>query len=243
MLCLNSLIIFLCYLYREVLQRIHIVLKQIMVKAVSFVFMSCLLVSVVQAAPAKPRDIIESATSALIKELQAEREANTLSPEVIQGLASKLLIPHLDLTKISRLVLGKYWRRASKEQKTQFQKLFISMLMQTYTTALNENIDIALTRKVNYLPMTKDSSKVNDLTVRTEINSTTGKPVPVNYRLHLKKDGWKIYDVTVAGISLVVTYRNNFSSEIRRGGLDKLITRLASHNDKRAQASLINLKN
>jgi phospholipid transport system substrate-binding protein len=214
-----------------------------MIKAVSFVFMTCLLVSVVQAAPAKPKDIIESATSALIKELQAKREANKLSPQVIQGLAQKLLLPHLDLKKVSRLVLGKYWRRANKEQKAKFQKLFIAMLMQTYTTALSENIDTALTRKVNYLPMTRDSSKVDDLTVRTEINSTTGKPVPVNYRLHLKKDKWKIYDVTVAGISLVITYRNNFSSEIRRGGLDKLIARLASHNDKRAQAAQINFKN
>lgn len=214
-----------------------------MIKAVSLVFLTCFLVSVVQAAPAKPRDIIESATSALIEELQAEREAKTLSPKAIQALAQKLLIPHLDLTKVSRLVLGKYWRRASSEQKEKFQELFITMLMNTYTTALAENIDVALTRKVNYLPMTTDSSIVDNITVRTEINSTTGKPVPINYRLHLKKDKWKIYDVTVAGISLVITYRNNFSSEIRRGGLDKLITRLASHNNKRSQAKLINFKN
>ena len=217
--------------------------KQITTKVISLILMTCFLVSVVQAAPAKPKDIIESATSALIKELQAEREAKTLSPEIIQRLAQKLLIPHLDLTKVSRLVLGKYWRRASSEQKEEFQRLFITMLMNTYTTALAENIDAALSHKVNYLPMTTDSSTVNDITVRTQINSSTGKPVPVNYRLHLKKDNWKIYDVTVAGISLIITYRSNFSSEIRRGGLDKLITRLASHNDKRSQAKLINFKN
>ena len=217
--------------------------KQIVTKAVSLLFLASLLASVVQAAPAKPKDIIETATTSFIKELQNVRESKSLSPESIQDLAKRLLLPHLDLTKVSRLVLGKHWRRATNTQKEQFQSLFISMLMQTYATALAENIDIALTRKVNYLPMTEDSGSVDDLTVRTEINSTTGKPVPVNYRLHLKKDGWKIYDVTVAGISLVVTYRNNFASEIRRGGLDNLISRLASHNDKRAEAALINLKN
>ncbi|MDH5435629.1 MAG: ABC transporter substrate-binding protein [Gammaproteobacteria bacterium] len=218
-------------------------LNRIISKTMSIVFLVSLLTATAQAAPAKPQDIIESATSALIKGLQTERDANTLTPESIQNLAQKLLVPHLNLTKISRLVLGKHWRRATSEQKEAFQDLFIVMLMQTYTTALAENIEVALTRKVNYLPMTRDSSVEDDVTVRTEINSTTGKPVPVNYRLHLKKGNWKIYDVTVAGISLVVTYRNNFSSEIRRGGLDKLISRLASHNDKRTQAALTNFKN
>jgi len=179
----------------------------------------------------------------LIKQLQKEKSDNTLSPESIQQMAQELLLPHLDLGKVSRLVLGKHWRKASPEQKKKFQDLFIAMLMKTYTTALAENIDTALTRKITFLPMTEDSSQVDDITVRTEINSTTGKPVPINYRLNISDDHWKIYDVTVAGISLVVTYRNNFAAEIRRGGLEQLIERLANHNEERSQAALINLKN
>lgn len=186
------------------------------------------------AAALGPQEVIVFTTSTMIKRLKDEQDSLRHNIPQIQRMVEEILLPHVDLNRASKLVLGKYWRRASSIQQDRFQQEFVNLLMRTYTTALSENVDLALKHKITYLPL-KSEATDTDVTVRTEINTATSKPVPVNYRLGLRDGVWKVYDVTVAGISLVLTYRKTFASEIRQGSIDNLIARLSTHNKKRQE--------
>jgi phospholipid transport system substrate-binding protein len=69
-----------------------------------------------------------------------------------------------------------------------------------------------------------------DALVRTEVQQPGNKPVPIDYNLEKLESGWKVYDVTVAGISLITNYREQFAQEVRNGGIDGLIQSLAAKN-------------
>ena len=75
--------------------------------------------------------------------------------------------------------------------------------------------------------MQKDGQEA---TVRTEVQQDAGFPIPIDYRMYVKGDAWKVYDVSVDNISLVANYRTSFAQEIRKDGLPKLIARLADRN-------------
>lgn len=181
-----------------------------------------------------PQEIIMSTTSTMIQRLKDEQDTLRHNIPRIQHMVEEVLLPHIDLNRASKLVLGKYWRTASNDQRDRFQHEFVNLLMRTYTTALSENVDLAIKQKINYFPLQMQATDT-DVIVRTEFNTTTSKPVPVNYRLALQDGVWKVYDVTVGGISLVITYRKTFASEISQGGIDKLIARLTEHNQKRRE--------
>ena len=66
--------------------------------------------------------------------------------------------------------------------------------------------------------------------MRTVVNEPGGPPVPIEYRMYLKDAAWKVYDITIDGISLVANYRSSFAAEIRRGGVDRLINTLQARN-------------
>ncbi len=142
-------------------------------------------------------------------------------------LVNDIIEPKLDLEKISRLVLGKYWRKASDEQKAAFQREFKTLLINTYAASFNEFGEWS----VHFLPMSLEP-EVKRTLVKTEIIQPSRPPVAVNYRMALSKEGtWKTYDVMIEGISMVTNYRSSFAKSIRgSGGLDNVIQRLAEKN-------------
>jgi phospholipid transport system substrate-binding protein len=147
-------------------------------------------------------------------------------------MVEELLLPHIDLITASRWVLGKHWRRATKEQKIQFIKHFRGMLLRFYSTALADylNKNTVDENLITFQPVRAETGS-DDVTVRSEVHPPNGQPIPVNYQMHLTRKGWKVYDVSVEGISVVTTYRNSFNEEIRRNGLDQLIARLANKDN------------
>lgn len=138
-----------------------------------------------------------------------------------------ILDSHIDFDRVSMLVLGKYWKDASQEQRAQFQDQFKMLLVRTYTTAFTEYSDWT----INYLPDQAGNS--NDKTiVRTEILQEGAKPISVNYRMLLETSGeWKVYDVMIEGVSLLQNYRTSFTNQIAQtGSIDKLISDLSRRN-------------
>jgi phospholipid transport system substrate-binding protein len=143
------------------------------------------------------------------------------------------VLPHIDFQRIGRWVLGKHWRRANPEQQKRFVEEFRVLLTHTYVTAMVTYLDqiIEKSDNVRYLPM-RSTPDADDVTVRTEILLDNNTKVPVNFSMWSTKGGWKIYDVTVDGISLATTYRSSFSSQISRDGLDTLLVRLEEKNNR-----------
>ncbi|TDY03887.1 MlaC/ttg2D family ABC transporter substrate-binding protein [Thiohalophilus thiocyanatoxydans] len=181
--------------------------------------------------PDKARQILEEVAREMVQATNARRDEIKADPKVVEELVEELLLPHIDLLTASRWVLGKHWRTASKEQKLNFMRHFRGMLLRFYSTALadylSENtVDEDLIR---FQPVRAEADS-DDVTVRSRVHPPGGDSIPVNYHMHLTDKGWKVYDVSVEGVSVITTYRNSFNDEIRRDGLDKLIARLADRD-------------
>lgn len=173
-----------------------------------------------------PQKVIQETSDLLYDIIQKDKDRLDDRDYVFQ-LVNEVLEPRVDLDKVSKLVLGKYWRKATDEQKTQFQKEFKGLLVNTYATAFNEFDEWT----IHFIPMALDPTKKR-LIVKTEIIQPSRPPVAVNYRMAINKTGnWKAYDVIIEGISMVTNYKASFSKTIKKaGGLDKVIQQLAEKN-------------
>ncbi|MCB1948587.1 phospholipid-binding protein MlaC [Nitrosomonas sp.] len=146
--------------------------------------------------------------------------------ERMLDLIEDKILPHFNFTRMTSLAMGKHWSSAAPEQQNVLVKEFKTLLVRTYSNALttyrNETV------KVNPI---RDLGNQIDATVRTVVHQGSGKqPVPIDYSMEKGSDGWKVYDVTVAGVSLVTNYRGSFNSQIRKGGIDGLIKTLSDKN-------------
>lgn len=166
---------------------------------------------------------------AILEEQKAEIEKN---PARVYDLVDDYVLPHFDFHKMSRRALGKHWRNATPEQRERFVQQFQTLLVRTYAIALAQYSD----EKVGYLAP-RERSNGSQISVRTQIIQSGGPAIPINYEMYRKGDEWKVFDVAIDGVSLVINYRSTFSSEVRQKGLDALIERLREHNDKKAQGS------
>ncbi|AGS38670.1 MAG: phospholipid transport system substrate-binding protein [Cycloclasticus pugetii] len=173
-----------------------------------------------------PQQVIQE-TSDLLHDILQKDKSKLDDLDYVFQLVNEVLEPRVDLNKISRLVLGKHWRKASEEQKTSFQKEFKGLLVNTYATAFKEFDEWT----IHFIPMTFDPTDTR-LMVKTEIIQPSRPPVAVNYRMALNKAGeWKAYDVIIEGISMVTNYKASFSKTIKSaGGLDQVIQQLAEKN-------------
>jgi phospholipid transport system substrate-binding protein len=126
---------------------------------------------------------------------------------------------------MTRLAVGANWRQASPEQQKRLTNEFRTLLVQTYAATLTAYRD----QKVNFRPLRMQPDDT-DVVVKSLINQPGGKPVTVDYRMERTDNGWKVYDVIVADLSLVQNYRGTFNSEVQKGGVDGLIKALADKN-------------
>ena len=181
-----------------------------------------------------PKVLLEGVSKDMITALNEHRDRIKQDPAVTQKLIEDILMPHLDFIAASKHVLGKHWDSASREQKIGFIKAFRKLLLRFYSTALTEYLnshDGELDPDIMVFFDPADS-KAKQLIVRSEVQPKSGKPVPVNYQMHMTRKGWKVFDVSVEGVSVITTYKTSFASEIQQNGLDALITSLETRNEK-----------
>lgn len=172
------------------------------------------------------RQLVIDTSTKVLERLRQDRDKLQANPDLIYPLVEDLVLPHFDFERMSIWVLGKNWRLANRQQQQQFTEQFRTLLVRTYAKALLEYTD----QSINYLPFhAEDDAK--RVTVRTEITQPGGVNIPINYSMFLNQDGkWKVYDISVDGVSLVTNYRSSFASEIRQGGIEKLLARLGEMN-------------
>jgi len=179
-----------------------------------------------------PQQLVIDTADQMLSALKANRAELDKNPDLIYDLVKDIVLPHTDFVRMSSWVLGKYWRRASKEQKIRFVRAFRELMVRTYAVALLEYSD----QKIEYVPL-RDDPASGDVTVRTQVIQSGKQPIAINYNLWRRKDEWKVYDIAVDGISLVANYRTSFATEIKEKGLDALISRLEQHNKQSGAAS------
>jgi len=182
--------------------------------------------SVVSLATEAPDELVKRTAEDVLTIVKADKDIQAGNQEKLFALAEEKILPNFTFDKVSRLVLGKNWTKATPDQKTAFQSEFKSLLIRTYATALSKYKN----QTIDYAPL-RMADGAGTATVKTSIVQPGGQPIAVNYTLEKQADAtWKVYDIVIEGVSLVTNYRGQFAQEIRQNGLDSLIKKLADKN-------------
>jgi len=160
-------------------------------------------------------------TRGIVKKLDANIAVYRSNPDQLTAMIKKEVLPFIDFTAMSKLTLGKYWRKASKTQQTRFINAFKEMLIRSYGKAMLKYTGSAI-RAGNSVA----NKKPGYVTVRTIVTPPGRPSIAANYDVRNKSGDWKAYNIQIAGISLITNFRTNFTREVGAKGLDALIARL-----------------
>jgi phospholipid transport system substrate-binding protein len=172
-----------------------------------------------------PDALIRGVTDEVLAAIRADTRVQAADTAAVGALVSSKVLPHFDARRATQIALGKAWREATPDQQERLVREFTKLLVRTYSGALSAYRD----QTVEVLPLRARPADT-DVTVRSRVRQMGAEPVVIEYDMHKMDAGWKVYDVRVAGISLVATYRTSFAEEIRNRGIDGLIGTLAAKN-------------
>ena len=182
-------------------------------------------VSLALAQELAPEQLIQSITDEVFVAMKADQELAAGDKDKVLRLAEQKVLPHIDFEEATRLALSRAWSQASAEQKKKLVTEFRAMLLRTYTNAMSAYAGT----QAKYLP-SRSKAHGAEATVRYQFSRSGGRPLQVAYEMRRTGEGWKIYDISVEGMSLVLTYRTEFDGIIKQEGIEGLIRRLAQKN-------------
>jgi len=173
-----------------------------------------------------PDKLVRSVADDLLKTLRQDPDLRAGNQTKMSQLIEQKVAPHFDFERMTRLAVGRSWRQATPEQQKALIEQFRALLIRSYGAAFSGYQNIVI--EVKPLRVQPDE---DDVQVHSEIKLPGGAPpVKVDYSMYKASADWKVYDVTVEGVSLVTTYRSTFAEEIRQSGIDGLIKSLEEKN-------------
>ena len=192
--------------------------------------LSLLLLLFVAAAPAfaqeaGPDVLVKKVTDEVLTVVRQDKDIQNGHTKKAIALVETKVLPHFNFQHMTALAMGRDWSKATPEQKKHLADEFKTLLVRTYSNFLTPYKN----QTVLYKP-TKLQGSETEVIVKTEIQQPGNKPVQLDYALEKLGDAWKVYDVIVAGISLVTNYRDTFAQEVRANGVDGLVHMLATKN-------------
>ena len=175
-----------------------------------------------------PAQIVQGIADQLATAIDGHRDELKKDREKLISVIDKVFLPHFDLDYASILVLGQHAREATPAQRERFAKAFYNSITHRYAEGL-----LNYTRgRVKVLPFKGDLNDKRTV-VRTQVVLDDGKLVSIDYAFRKGRNGdWKAYDVIIEGISYVTNYRNQVDAEIRKVGIEHLITNLETQGEK-----------
>ena len=166
--------------------------------------------------------LIEQASQQVFQTLREDPERTRNDPDFLYEVVEEIILPIIDFGGVSRLILARHWRTATPEQRERFVNAFRGMLVRTYALQMADHLD----KDIRVLP-NRSNQDERMAQVATEIVMGQGQSnLSVIYSLRPVDGEWKVFDLTVEGLSLVGNFRTNFGAEVERQGLDRLIARL-----------------
>jgi len=172
-----------------------------------------------------PDELVKRVAEDTLSAIRADRDLQAGNPAKVKQLIESKLVPHFDTMRMTALAMGRNWRAAIPEQQKQLTEQFQTLLIRTYSNALTNYRDNTMT----YKPLRMNPGDT-DVVVRTEVTRPGQAAVQIDYSMEKTADGWKAYDVVVAGVSLVTNYREEFNDVVKSSGVDGLIKALADKN-------------
>ena len=172
-----------------------------------------------------PDQLVNKVSNDVLEAIRADKSLQGGDISRINQLVDQKVLPYVDFEKMTRLAVGRGWRQATPEQRTQLVKEFKTLLTYTYSGALTQISD----HKVQLRPF-RNAPTDTDVIVRTQVVASKGDPIQLDYRLEKGDAGWKIYDMNILGVWLIENYRNTFATELNSGGVDALLKSLTERN-------------
>jgi len=172
-----------------------------------------------------PDQLVQKVTEEVLSAIKSDKQLAAGDKQKALKLAEEKVLPYIDFQHATRLAVGRAWNQATPEQKQKLTSEFRSMLVRTYSNGIGAYQGQTL----KVLPA-RGKPDPEDTTVRTQFQRPGGQPLPIDFAMRKTDQGWKVYDITVEGVSLVLTYRSEFDAVVKQEGIDGLIKRLTQKN-------------
>jgi phospholipid transport system substrate-binding protein len=178
-----------------------------------------------------PDALVKKVAEETLVIVRGDQDIRAGNRKKIFDLVDAKVLPYFNFAHMTQLAMGKNWRQATPAQQqtltAEFRALLVNIYASAFTSYKNQTIDVK--------PLKLDPGATNVI-VKSVINQPGGQqPVAVDYSMEKTADGWKVYDVTIEGVRMVMNYRNTFDGEVQKGGIDGLISTLQNKNKMLAQ--------
>ncbi len=176
-----------------------------------------------------PVEITRQTVNDVMTEMKLNETVYSSDRNKLNAMVEQRLLPRFNFNVMTQLAVGRPWSQATPQQKSSLQNEFRNLLVRTYTNVLFGS------RNETTVIRSQNSTTQGDVTIEMEVSSSTGEPVKLTLRMRRGQQDWKVIDVSVNGVSLIVNYRTTFSREISQSGLDGLIQSLIRKNRENSE--------
>jgi phospholipid transport system substrate-binding protein len=174
-----------------------------------------------------PVSELNSIADQLISKLKENKTTLKDNPSLVYSIANEVVVPHADVDVMAKRVLPpKVWASASASQRSRFESAFTTLLVHTYASALANYND----QTIRFYPVRGGYAGKNSVQVNSAIERPDGPAISVNYKMVRVGSEWKVYDLSVEGVSMLESFRSQFADQLAQGDIEALINKLSSHN-------------
>jgi phospholipid transport system substrate-binding protein len=196
----------------------------------TILFVTCMGLSQWLLAAQSPLPMLESASNQIISVLKANKSSLKSNPNIIYNAVEAHFLPNVDVAGMSRSVLGRdAWNKASASERTQFSQAFTKLVIRTYASPLAQYTD----ETVKFMPL-RGSLEGRFVRVNSIIMRSQGQNIPLSYSLVSKNGQWKVYDMSVEGVSLLQSFRSQFAQVLQNSNISEVIKQMQHKQAKKA---------
>lgn len=156
--------------------------------------------------------VIETSTQEMLQILDKEELLQEGNEDALIAEIDTALSPVVDFDYISKVVMGKYYRRANKEQRAAFSDVFKTTLLKTYAKAL---VGFQI-EKFEVVPPKKKSPDARKQIVSVDVFAADGTKYSLVYYMKKNEDGWRLVNALLDGINLRLTFKNQFADMVQK---------------------------
>jgi phospholipid transport system substrate-binding protein len=200
-------------------------MRKLLVLLSSFIFAAGAAAQQQQASQQSPEELVKQVTDDVLSSIKSDKQLQAGDKKKALELAEQKILPHVDFKTAASMAAGQAWRQATPQQQEQITKEFRSMLIRIYSNA----IGIYQGQTMKVLP-SRTAATATETTVRNQYQKPGERAVTIEYAMRKNAQGWQIYDITVEGVSLVLTFRSEFDQIVKTAGIDGLIKKMQEKN-------------
>ena len=186
--------------------------------------------SVVAQEQMPPQEVVKNTVDAIVSNIKTNRSLYAEDNTALHQMLEENLVPALHVPRMANLILGKqHSRSSSPAQKEEFSRVFQTFMMKSYASAL---LEYTGDEKVIYQPVNTEPG-ADKVRVQADLVSASGSVYPITLFMSNRKDTrWRAYNMDIAGINFISTYRATFGGILATKGIDGLIADLRTKNER-----------